>query len=143
MDSSIKLLAKIKTLSECAWDNRIKRHDVDLWLENFKKPGEAATKREREHALHLLSQFVYFGHSQMRELIKALYRDHFRCPVLRKIREANGNLTNPNRLGSLFSSQLSRTRFLGMGNPSESGCHLLYFFRQENALRQNSFFAFT
>src|ERR1700721_819196 len=103
MDSSVKLLAKIKTLSECAWDNRIKQQDIDLWLGNFKGNRATATKKEQEQALHLLSQFVYFGNYQMRELIKALYRDHFKYPVLRAIRETNQNITNQRRINSLFT----------------------------------------
>ena len=31
------------------------------------------------------------------------------------------------------------TRFLGVGNPSESGVHLLYYFRQENLLGKDAF----
>ncbi|MEQ8908712.1 MAG: hypothetical protein RIC95_05940 [Vicingaceae bacterium] len=38
-----------------------------------------------------------------------------------------------------FDEKLSRTRFLGVGNPSESGVHLLYFFRQENRLAKSQF----
>jgi hypothetical protein len=35
--------------------------------------------------------------------------------------------------------QLERTRFLSIGNPSESSAHLLYFFRQENRLERDLF----
>ena len=34
---------------------------------------------------------------------------------------------------------LARTRFIGIGNPSESGSHLLYYFRQENRLGKEYF----
>src|SRR5207249_10000656 len=37
-------------------------------------------------------------------------------------------------LKTAFVEQLMRTRFLGVGNPAESGTHLLYVFRQENEL---------
>ncbi|MHC2608800.1 hypothetical protein ACVL92_009668 [Bradyrhizobium liaoningense] len=37
-------------------------------------------------------------------------------------------------IDGLYERALSRTRFLGVGNPSESGVHLLYYFRQENLL---------
>jgi hypothetical protein len=38
-----------------------------------------------------------------------------------------------------YLDELRHTRFLGVGNPSESGCHLLYYFRQENALPKTPF----
>ncbi len=34
---------------------------------------------------------------------------------------------------------MQRTKFMGMGNPSESGVHLLYYFRQENELLKSNF----
>ena len=42
-------------------------------------------------------------------------------------------------IGQAFSDELQKTRFLGVGNPSESGCHLLYYFRQENCLPKTQF----
>jgi hypothetical protein len=40
---------------------------------------------------------------------------------------------------SKFKEEERNTRFLGVGNPSESGAHLLYFFRQENKLSNTLF----
>ena len=37
------------------------------------------------------------------------------------------------------SQRLAATRFLGVGSPSESGVHLLYYFRQENSLSKDHF----
>ena len=39
----------------------------------------------------------------------------------------------------LYQLALAETRFLGIGNPSESGTHLLYYFRQENQLAPSLF----
>ena len=38
-----------------------------------------------------------------------------------------------------YQSQLSTTRFVGLGNPAESGAHLLYVFRQVNYLPKDYF----
>jgi hypothetical protein len=38
-----------------------------------------------------------------------------------------------------FDRELRQTRFLGLGNPAESGTHLLYYFRQINSLTRNLF----
>jgi hypothetical protein len=38
-----------------------------------------------------------------------------------------------------FRQKLLATRFLGVGNPSESGSHLFYYFRQENRLGKQYF----
>jgi hypothetical protein len=40
---------------------------------------------------------------------------------------------------SIFGDEEKNTRFIGVGNPSESGAHLLYFFRQENKLSKKLF----
>ncbi len=50
-----------------------------------------------------------------------------------------GITTNIDFLRTQFKEKLDNTRFLGVGNPSESGAHLLYFFRQENRLPKNLF----
>ena len=34
---------------------------------------------------------------------------------------------------------MTKTRFMGVGNPSERGVHLLYYFRQENGLQKHNF----
>lgn len=75
----------------------------------------------------------------MRELLRALYRDLYRYPVLEGLRRANADTLDCDKLNSLFEQERARTRFLGVGNPSESGTHLLYYFRQENALQRNLF----
>src|SRR5262249_51227224 len=94
---------------------------------------------ERLHALYLLSQFMYFGSRQMRELMKVLFRDLFKYPLVSRIRKANGDSLDINLINDVFSRELDNTLFLGVGNPSESGSHLLYYFRQENGLAKTRF----
>lgn len=128
-----ELYKKVKVLNETTWEHRANRPSIDQWLENFKD------SKEKVHALYLLSQFMYFGSLQMRELLKSLYRDLYKHPIIEEIRKINGDTVDNVLIRSKFKEVESNTRFLGIGNPSESGTHLLYFFRQENKLRNGLF----
>ena len=94
---------------------------------------------ERENALHLLAHFNHFGLLEIRELLKSLYRDHIRYPLVQQIRTSNGMTVDPSVIEKNYRDELRSTRFVGMGNPSESGSHLLYYFRQENLLSKDLF----
>lgn len=132
------LMAKIKTLNETVWEQRATEPAINEWLDNFALSNPPAPD-ERKHALFLLSNFMYFGSRQIRELLKALYRDLYRYPIIEGIRRGNADTLDSGVIDPLFKTELEGTRFLGVGNPSESGCHLLYYFRQENALSKNLF----
>ncbi len=75
----------------------------------------------------------------MRELMKALFRDLYKYPVVAAIRRSHADSTDAGLIDSFFQDELRATRFIGVGNPSESGCHLLYYFRQENGLPKSLF----
>ena len=132
------LKAKIKTLNETIWENRAKEPAITEWLDNFTST-KTAGQDELTHALFLLSNFMYFGDREIRGLLKALYRDVYRYPIIEFIRRSNHDTLDSSLIDPLFKTQLSATRFLGVGNPSESGCHLLYYFRQENNLPKDLF----
>jgi len=132
------LMAKIKTLNETIWERRATDPTITEWLDNF-APSSSAALDERAHALFLLSNFMYFGDREIRGLLKALYRDLYRYPIVETIRRANHHTLDSGLIDPLFTVQLQATRFLGVGNPSESGCHLLYYFRQENNLPKDLF----
>lgn len=127
------LWSRIQILNSTIWENRVLKSKVDNWLNNFSKT------EEKLMALYLLSEFMYFGDSQMRILLKTLFRDLFKYPIIKAIRESNGNTLEKSVIESAFNDELKKTRFIGVGNPSESGAHLLYFFRQENNLSKNNF----
>src|SRR6266567_7200745 len=132
------LKAKIYTLNKHAWEGRADWPVVELWLDNF--TGICGDHlREQLHALYLLSQFMYFGSAQVRELLRAMFRDLVRYPIVAEIRRRNGNTKDGEFLEKEFKKELGQTRFIGMGNPSESGVHLLYYFRQENRLPKQLF----
>ena len=127
------LKAKIKILNETLWDNRALNPSIEKWLSNF------STDKEKLHALYLLSKFMYFGAVPMRNLLKSLYRDLFRYPLIESIRRNNENTLDSDLIENKFKEEERNTKFLGVGNPSESGAHLLYFFRQENKLSKKMF----
>lgn len=128
-----ELFEKIKTLYETVWEHSINRINIDSWLENF------SDENERIHCLFLLSQFMYFGSRQMRYLLKILFQDLYRYRVIEEIRLNNNNTHDLNFINTKYNEELKATRFLGIGNPSESGPHLLYYFRQENNLPKSLF----
>jgi hypothetical protein len=133
------LRSRITILSDRAWENRVKWDLVERWLANFTGESGLRVEEEQVHALYLLSQFLYFGSREIRVLLRALYRDLFLLPLIQDVRAKNGGLRDPARLRVLTQAALEKTRFLGIGNPSESGVHLLYFFRQENGLKKHHF----
>jgi hypothetical protein len=131
-------MAKIKTLNETVWERHASEPAIVEWLDNFTAPNPSEPS-ERLHALFLLSNFMYFGNRQVRELLKHLYRDLYRYPILKELRRAHSDTLDSDLIDPLFQNELAQTRFLGVGNPSESGCHLLYYFRQENGLSKDLF----
>src|ERR1019366_9300344 len=129
---------KIKVLNEQVWEGRVTWPAVERWLGNFS--GETTSVDvERLSALYLLASMMYFGSREIRALLKAMYRDAYRYPIIARLRQANGDTTDERLLGALYLRELRATLFLGIGNPSESGTHLLYHFRQENLLSKSLF----
>jgi len=137
-DLEAELLNAIQALDTCVWRKGVDKPTIEQWLKEFGTDGKPGTPG-RLHALYLLSRFMYFGEEQVRALLRALYRDHFRYPIVAEIRRRAGDTRDEDVLRAGFDLALSRTRFLAMGNPSESGTHLLYHYRQENELTSKHF----
>lgn len=132
------IISRIRILSKEVWENHVFVPDIERWLDNF--DGRSMdVNAEHINALHLLSHFNYFGLKEIRELLKSLFRDLYKYPIIQDLRKDNGKTRDSSLLQSLFRDELKSTRFLGMGNPSESGGHLLYYFRQENGLSKSLF----
>jgi hypothetical protein len=128
-----QLLKKLKVLNETTWDHKVKLPNIEKWLSNFKDDNEQI------NALFLLSQFIYINDIQLRELLKRLYRDLFKYPIVQEIRKQSNGTTDFSVITSKFQKIERATRFIGIGNPSESGAHLLYVFRTENQIANNLF----
>ncbi|WP_055475004.1 phosphoribosyltransferase-like protein [Gordonia sp. HS-NH1] len=133
-----RLMSRIRVLSNEVWDGRVTGADVDRWLSNFN--GRAfEVEKERVHALQLLANFDFFNVETIRGMLKSMYRDLYRYPLIQELREHLGGTRDQALLEPEFQRELQATRFLGMGNPSESGAHLLYYFRQINRLSKTLF----
>lgn len=132
------LRKKIKRLSETVWEGRAKGPEIDAWLSSF-DANNARGVSEQLHMLHLLSCFLYFGIREVRELLRALFQQLCQRPLISQIRRDNADTIDINLIEEKLRQAVKRTRFLAVGNPSESGQHLLYYFRQENCLSSKLF----
>ncbi len=130
------LASRIVTLDERAWGRQVGASVINEWLQNFDGKTGSTSAEERIHALYMLSQFMYFGSREIRVLLRSLYRDLFLLPLAHAVKEKTGS---KNEFIATMRRELQATRFLGVGNPSESGVHLLYYFRQENQLSKQDF----
>lgn len=129
---------RLRILAAQAWDDEVRWSDIAAWAENF--IGNTAPRQGEElHALFALSRFMYFSRRLTREMLKALYRDHFEAPTMQRIRRNFKGTKDVLLLRKHYQDQLSATRFVGLGNPAESGAHLLYVFRQVNDLPKDYF----
>lgn len=133
MENEFEHTEKIKTLSTTVWGNKLSGPQIKTWLENFN--GD----EEKLYALFLLSRMMYFTSFNIRNLLKALYRDLYRYPIIERVRKANGNTLDEAIIESGFNDHLNKTLFLGIGQASESGEFLTYYFRQENKLSKKRF----
>lgn len=133
-------IKNLKVFNEVLWEGKVTRVTIDKWLENFcNKQTDHHGLGEHLYALYLLNQFMYFGNKEIKELLKALYRDLCKYPIIQEIRKNNSDTKDMDLINRSFEKELKKTRFLGIGNPSESGYHLLYYFRQENSLPKELF----
>jgi hypothetical protein len=132
------LRRKIRRLDEAVWERRVPGHALDDWLSSF-SPRNHSGIDERLQMIYLLTNFLYFGVREIRHLLRVLFGEHCRRPILQEIRANNGDTVDLDFIENKFALALRRTRFLGVGNPSESGVHILYYFRQENKLRSSLF----
>lgn len=133
-----ELQKKIKTLNESIWERRADWPTVRRWLSQF-RVNERRQEDEQLHALFLLSHFLYFGANEIRALLKSLFRDHVDYRITTGIRKALGNTLDRVAIGAAREDALRRTRFVALGNPSESSAMMLYYFRQENNLPKSMF----
>lgn len=134
-----KLLKKIYAYYQTIWKEKWKEGIEQNWLTNFIHTDEDEQAKEKVNMLYLLSKFMYFGNDELRQLLVSLYRDLFKYPIVASIRSSNSDTIDLTFIDKEYREELSKTRFLGVGNPSESGVHMLYFFRQECNLSKEFF----
>ncbi|BDL37555.1 hypothetical protein [Methylorubrum sp. GM97] len=133
------LRRRITVLNERAWESRLNWPIVERWLKNFDGKSGLSVEDEQIHALYILAQFMYFGSREIRGLLRAIYIDLFFVPLVQSVRAKCAGSRDESLLRANLITAVKRTRFLGVGTPSESGVHLLYYFRQENELLKENF----
>lgn len=119
-------------LSNWLWGGRVKQPKIDRWLELF-------DEKDKSNALSLLSQFMFYDLKEVRQVLKSMYKDMFLAPLIQKARKEVIKSYKLEDYNSYLRSQIKATKFLGVGNPSESSSLILYFFRQVNDLPKDSF----
>ncbi len=127
-----ELLHKIKIFNETVWEHRVSRKKVNNWLNNFED-------NERRDLLFLLSQFIYFSKFQIDNMLVAIYRDFFKYSIVEKFRMSNSDTLDESLIKAHLDSVLVKTRFVPIGNPSESSAKLYYDFRTANKLKKELF----
>jgi hypothetical protein len=133
-----ELQTKFKALDETLWENRAKWPHIEKWLSQFAST-QVLNDDEQIQMLFLASHFMYFGIREIRALLRSLFRDLYQYKIVEQIRHRLNHTKNRQLITTTFRNALGKTRFLGVGNPSESGSHLLYYFRQENRLGKQYF----
>lgn len=136
-----KLMSKIYAYYQTIWREKWKEgtDQAKEWLGNFSNGDTESLEKEKVNMLYLLSKFMYFGNDELRQLLISLYRDLFKYPIVASIRKSCNDTIDENYINREFLKELDSTRFLGIGNPSESGVHMLYYFRQECKLSRQYF----
>jgi len=120
-----KYYRKLKLLNETIWERKATQKKINSWLDNFRD-------EERLHSLYLLTQFIYFSEYQIENLLVSLYRDHYKYSIIKDIRKANNDSLDEQLINTEFKASESRTRFVSLGNPSESSATLMGCFRKVN-----------
>lgn len=131
-----KFHSKIKLLNETLWDGKVNKKKVEKWLGNFQED-------EKIHALFLLTQFVYFGEFQIKKMLVSIYRDFFQYRHFVEIRKNNSDTLDEIFIKSKYKEILLKTRFVSIGNTSESSSHIMYSFRKENNILKDLFISTT
>lgn len=129
----VELKEKIDTFYKTIWKEKFEEDNVNKWILNFD------TEEEKINMLFLLSKFMYFGNPEIRQILLSIYRDLYKYPIIEKYRRDNDDTIDILKINDFFKSEDKKTKFLGVGNPSESGVHILYYFRQENNLKKDRF----
>lgn len=120
----------IRNTSIVSWKKEITEEKIKEWLSNFNGSFFGKIENERKLALWLLAHYTYYSMEDVKILCKVLF-DKFLHVKLKE--------TNNINLEEAISDIIDNTLFVGLGNDSESGNNILYYFRQENNLKKDCF----
>ena len=107
---------KIKALNETVWEGRCDLPTVKEWLQQFcGQSGCGDAEQEQLQMMFLLSNFIYFGSQEIRELLRSLFRDIFKYNIIERIRRDHANTKDRTFIETKFHEELKATRFLPVG----------------------------
>jgi hypothetical protein len=127
-----KYYYKLKIFNETVWEHKISKNKIDLWLSNFEE-------EERENLLFLLTQFIYLSKLQIDNMLISIYRDFYKYVIVENYRMNNSDTTDFLLIKNHFKDAQRKSRFIPIGNPSESSNSLLYDFRKINNIDRKLF----
>ncbi|GLR95768.1 hypothetical protein GCM10007858_34050 [Bradyrhizobium liaoningense] len=78
------LKRKIRRLNKAVWEDRVPGPTLDDWLECFQSPSRSGVD-ERLQMLYLLSNFLYFGTLEIRHLLRVLFAEFCRVPLIQEL----------------------------------------------------------
>lgn len=128
-----RLINNIMKLNEYVWENRLDKGDIDKWLNNFKGISSYDEDYERKICLQILSKFLYFNEKECQALLKEVFYIFKKQIIKNIINDATTKLDKA-ILKESWKNFLTKSRFSHIGRPGESGCYILYLFRQINVL---------
>ncbi len=114
----------------CCLAEKISDVQIEKWLGNFSGRYFESVESEKKLALWLLAHFTYYTYDDVR----ILYRNIFNQYLHEKLYGYKGD-----NLAKIITEIIEETIFIGLGNDSESGNNILYYFRQENQLSKSCF----
>lgn len=128
-----KIITLIYEVSIVAWDGRLTREMINSWLKNFN--GEALKDEiiEKKLAAWLLLNFTFFTERDIEAMCQDLYRTYLHSML--QLPEFPKDISRRELVKKIHND----TVFLPLGNPSESGGHILYYFRNANKLSKELF----
>lgn len=117
--------------SVVAWENVISPQGIDKWLANFDGKYFSSVENEQKLALWMLAHFTYYSDNDVRVLCKCLFNLILHQKLIENV--------NIKSFDDVLDELLTDSVFVGLGNASESGRNILYYFRQENKLSKDCF----
>lgn len=133
MDISHNKLEKIRVLNELIWDRRASYKNVQRWIEGISKHIHQS-EESTSNLLYALEHFIFFNEKLINALVVAMYRDIYQYNEIEQIRKSNNDTLDEVFIENELVKRLSNTKFVGIGDASESGGHIAYYFRKKNQL---------
>jgi hypothetical protein len=133
-----QLYKKVQSYIKTIWATKVDHNKLNNWLDNFQGIDDDPDEKEKLNMLFLLSKFSFLGDTEIRALLKALYRDLFKRPIIQKIRRRLNDTLDHGIINDEFIKEFKATKFVAVGGVSESGAMLMYRFRQENVIPEPS-----